>query len=397
MDVSILISSFNRRAVLLRTLGIVWAEISRPGSPAAEIIVVDNASRDGTAAAVAREFPGVKLIRRRTNGGACAKNDGLLRAGGRFIVFLDDDSYPAPGSLRRMLEHFRLDPQLGAAVFDVVLPDGSRECSAYPTVCIGCGTGFRAEALHQVGGLPRRYFMQAEEYDLSLRLLDAGWSIRRFADLRVEHLKTPGARRAERTTRLDVRNNLTLIATRFPRKWVVPFALDWMSRYRWLARDRGGKHLAAFWRGLIEGAIESLGPSRRQPISDAAFEQFAMIDRIARDMAAMARAAAERSQPWRRILLVDVGKNILPYWLAAEACGLKVVAIADPRMATPWRRYRGVPVLSDAAAGRLSFDAVIVSNSSPIHAAQRAQEWRVRTGRPVVELGGVQRRAVQVA
>ena len=48
-----------------------------------------------------------------------------------------------------MVEHFEAMPSLGAAVFTVTLPDGSRECSAYPDVFIGCGVGFRRAALRK--------------------------------------------------------------------------------------------------------------------------------------------------------------------------------------------------------------------------------------------------------
>src|SRR5207248_3299787 len=152
---------------------------------------------------------------------------------------LDDDSFPLPGETARMIDHFENDRRLGAAVFTITLPDGSRECSAYPDVFIGCGTGFRRRALEQVGGLPDDFFMQAEEYDLSLRLLDGGWSVRTFDDLHVTHLKTSQARVSERTIRLDVRNNLTLIGRHFPDQWVRPFALDWMRRYAAIAKAKG--------------------------------------------------------------------------------------------------------------------------------------------------------------
>ena len=99
-----------------------------------------------------------------------------------------------PGAIERMIAYFESDPRLGAATFTVTLPDGARECSAYPDVFIGCGTGVRRTAIDQTGGLPDDFFMQAEEYDLSLRLLDAGWRIRGFDALRVLHLKTPTAR-----------------------------------------------------------------------------------------------------------------------------------------------------------------------------------------------------------
>src|SRR5687768_8233700 len=233
IDVTFLIAAHNRREVLLNTL----RQLRRCGLPpeSYETILVDNASTDGTADAVAVAFPEVVLIREKVNRGACAKNAGLPLARGRFVVFLDDDSYPLPGSVARMIRHFESDPSLGAAVFDVQLPDGSRECSAYPNVFIGCGTGFRRRALAQVGELPEDFFMQAEEYDLSLRLLAAGYDVRTFDDLHVTHLKSPTARASERVTRFDVRNNLVLITRYFPRQWVIPFAKDWLRRYRLIA------------------------------------------------------------------------------------------------------------------------------------------------------------------
>src|SRR5215213_2556152 len=97
--VTFLIAAYNRRDVLLGTLG----QLRRCGLPAEsfETIVVDNASTDGTADAVAEAFPEVVLIRQTVNRGACAKNAGLQYARGKYIVFLDDDSYPLPGSVAR--------------------------------------------------------------------------------------------------------------------------------------------------------------------------------------------------------------------------------------------------------------------------------------------------------
>ncbi len=137
-----------------------------------------------------------------------------------------------------MVRHFRDNPTLAAAVFDVTLPDGSKEASAFPDVFIGAGTGLRRSALEKIAGsekkessiatLPSHFFMQAEEYDLSFRLLDAGYSIQRFWDLALTHLKTPNARIGERTTRLDVRNNLYLLAKYIPAPLCHQLAADWL-------------------------------------------------------------------------------------------------------------------------------------------------------------------------
>lgn len=344
-----------------------------------ETVVVDNASTDGSADAVEAGFPEVILIRERINRGACAKNAGLAAARGTYVVFLDDDSSPLPGSVARMIRHFEADPSLGAAVFDIQLPDGSRECSAYPNVFIGCGTGFRRRALEQVGGLPTDFFMQAEEYDLSLRLLATGWDVRRFEDLHVEHLKSSTARKSTRTTRLDVRNNLILIARYFPDRWMMPFAMDWTRRYAMLAATRG--HRLAHWRGAAEGVVRAARGVDRRPLSEDAFEQFTRINEIALRLRQM-----KDERGLKTIVLADLGKNVLAYHMAARRCGLQVRAVGDDTLGGRGWTYRGVPILTNDDARRIPFDAVVISNMSPVHAALRRDWWRRAQRGPVIDL-----------
>jgi len=404
--VSFVISTRNRCDVLLSTL----AHVQRCGLPADEfdIHVVDNASTDGTAARVREQFPTVHLIASNRNGGSVAKNLALPNALGRYIVFLDDDSFPAPGAIARMIRHFEDDPQLGAATFTVELPDGSQECSAYPDVFIGCGVGLRRRALRLVGGLPDDFFMQAEEYDLSLRLLDGGWKVRRFEDLLVHHLKTPRARISSRTMRLDVRNNLYLILRHFPRRWVLPYGWDWMRRYAWIAASKG--HTGPFVHGLIEGFLRSAVRPKRRAVSEEAFEQFAKLDatkrllslslgeRLGEGMERPATAESTDTQSphltspqgegpeGKRVLLIDCGKNIHAYWRACLDLGITVVAIADPKLAAPGRRYRSVLIVDDAAARQLKYDAAIIANLSPVHAQVRRDSWRLAQRKPVIDL-----------
>ena len=365
--VSFLISTHNRRDILLDTLHkIEQCGLDRQQF---ETLVVDNASTDGTAQAIDRNFPFIQIIRQSRNRGPVAKNAALKYARGRYVVFLDDDSYPLPGSVERMVEHFEADPWLGAAVFNIHLPDGSRECSAYPNVFIGCGTGFRRRALEYAGGLPNGFFMAAEEYDLSLRLLRKGFDVRAFDDLHVMHLKTPASRTPGRIVRLDVRNNLVVIARHFPRQWVLPFARDWMKRYKLIARSRG--HRLAYYSGLAGGVVRSLRPGKRKPVDDETFEIFAKVDEIRNRL-----EDAARRHRLKDVLFIDLGKNITPYWLAAQACGLRVVAIADNKLSAVASTWRGVPLVNDKAALRLPFDAAVISNLSPVHAADRRQHWR---------------------
>lgn len=375
--VSFVVSTFNRRDVLLQTID----RIHRCGlkSEEYEILIVDNASTDGTSDALRQRHPLIHLLHQEYNAGPVSKNVAIRAAAGRYVVFLDDDSFPLPGAVARMMRHFDANPRLGAAVFIITLPDGSRECSAYPDVFIGCGTGFRRTALEQVGGLPDDFFMQAEEYDLSLRLLAAGYDIKTFDDLHVTHLKSPTARASERTTRLDVRNNLVLITRYFPRQWVLPFANDWLRRYRLIAASKG--HEIAYYRGLLGGLLRTMRPSNRRPVDDATFEKLVRLEDTALRM-----ARAVYAHRLKRICFVDFGKNMLPYYLAAQRCGVQVVAIADERLGGDKRTYRKIPLLKDAAARVLPYDAAIVSNLSPVHAAQRRDAWRKPGTRLVIDL-----------
>ncbi len=377
--VTFLISTHNRRDVLLATL----RRLAEAGYAASchETIVVDNHSSDRTAEAVAREFPEVRLIAIDHNRGPVSKNLGLAAAGGEFVIFLDDDSFPHAGAIERMIEHFRTDDRLGVVNFNVTLPDGSRECSAYPDVFIGCGAGFRKAALDEVGGLPDDFFMAAEEYDLSLRLLDAGWRIVAPGDLDVTHLKNGTSRFPERITRLDVRNNIILAARHFPLRWGLVLGLDWTRRYSWIAASKG--HRRAFWLGLAQGIGKCFWRLRRRPIGTAAFEQFSRMHQIERQMRRIALRYGAR-----RVLLVDVGKSIYAFHRAAALAGLRVVAIADGALARPGRNYRGIRVVSDDDAMNMEFDLIVISNLSPVHAARRLGEWRQRMGDriPVVDL-----------
>jgi hypothetical protein len=154
-----------------------------------------------------------------------------------------------------------------------------------------------------------------------------------------------------------------------------------MRRYYWMAREKDWRHQLAFWRGLIEGVIKSLQPGQRREVSDGAFEKFAMIEQIHNRLARARREANIHS-----ILLIDVGKNLYAYWLAAQKLKLHIVAIADANLAGANRRYRGIPVVDDVAARRLQFDAAIVTNISPAHSLIRTSAWRGVEGRPVIDL-----------
>src|SRR5690242_13845141 len=92
--VTVVVATRDRRTELSRTLGHLARLPERP-----EVIVVDNASRDGTARLVRDEHPRVRLLRLSRNMGASARSAGVLAATTPHVAFSDDDSWWAPGSL----------------------------------------------------------------------------------------------------------------------------------------------------------------------------------------------------------------------------------------------------------------------------------------------------------
>ncbi len=357
---SFVLATHNRRAVVVDTLQrLASSDVDRADY---EIIVVDNASNDDTAEAIGGLCD--NLIRLDGNVGSCAKADGISAAHGKYIIFLDDDSYPHPGAVERMIAHFEADPQLGAAGFQVHLPDGGLEGGALPDVFLGCGVGTRSEALRGAGGLDRSFFMQAEEYDLAFRLVASGWKVRTFDDLHVDHLKTIHARRSSRTVYYDIRNNLRVAARYLPESHYGFYRNDWRQRYAWLAA-RAGHSRSHRWGSLAGRCYGTYERPRYRDVrlDDASLERFFGWEMVRRRMTELVDAGANR------IVFADLGKNVYAFHRAATLCGVNILAIGDDRFAERNRRYRGVPILDMADALALGADAIVVANSSPVHAA----------------------------
>src|SRR5262245_21546460 len=115
--ISFVIATHNRGQTLVDCLRRTFATIGLPADQV-ETFVIDNASSDGTPELLlAATFPNVTLLRLKKNRGPVAKNAGLVRARGEFVILLDDDAYPHPGAVPQMIRHFRDDKTLGAAVF----------------------------------------------------------------------------------------------------------------------------------------------------------------------------------------------------------------------------------------------------------------------------------------
>jgi GT2 family glycosyltransferase len=214
----------NRRRQLAGTL-------RRTAGP---VIVVDNASDDGTPEYVEEAFPGTTVIRLSHNAGAAARNLGVQAARTPFVAFADDDSYWLPGSLETAARTLREHPQVGLVTARVLVgpqarldPVSAAMASAplgVPDGCPGpavlgflsCAAVVRRRAYLDVGGFNPALHVYGEEALLALDLAAAGWRLAYVPALGVRHLPAQGGRDVRARSRMEIRNRLLTALLRRP-------------------------------------------------------------------------------------------------------------------------------------------------------------------------------------
>ena len=131
-ELSIVIPSWNTRELLRACL----ASVRAADKPETEVIVVDNASADGSADLVAAEFPEVVLQRNdRNEGFARGCNQGIALSRGRYVLLLNADTEVHAGAIPLMVGWLEEHPEYGASAPRLVHPDGrtQRACQAFPS------------------------------------------------------------------------------------------------------------------------------------------------------------------------------------------------------------------------------------------------------------------------
>ncbi|MHB9032459.1 MAG: glycosyltransferase family 2 protein [Anaerolineae bacterium] len=220
MDLGIIVVSYNTCELTLGCLESVYRELSASAING-HVWVIDNASKDGSAAAIAERFPQAKIIASLENlGFARGVNLGaqdILSADNPpdYLLLLNPDTVIQPGALAYLLAFMRAHPQTAVAGAQLLYADGSFQHSAFhfPTLAmaffdfwtinhrlldsplngryprrkyntgqpfqidhpLGAAMLVRVSAWQQVGPLDPAYFMYCEEIDWCLRAYKAGW------------------------------------------------------------------------------------------------------------------------------------------------------------------------------------------------------------------------------
>lgn len=220
--ISVVITSYNARGHLERCL----AKLAEQRGSWDEVIVVDNASDDGSPEAVEDAFPFCRLLRLGENVGfGAATNRGAEVASGEYLLLLNSDAWLADGALELLARRLDADAKLALAAPRLFYPDGRPQFVWVPsTGVVGeavqmlrnrfeprawnhgavpkvlrllLGPGWytaacllvRKSAFDAVGGFDERFFLYFEDVDLSLRLLRAGWKLAEEASAEAFHVK----------------------------------------------------------------------------------------------------------------------------------------------------------------------------------------------------------------
>lgn len=195
LGTTVVIVTHNRRDELLHNL-------ARHRSP---VIVVDNASTDGTAEAVTTEYPHVQLVRLGKNQGAHGRTVGARLARTPYIAFSDDDSWWDAGSLEHAERAFTQYPRLGLIAGSIIVeadgmsrPDPINDvlassplgrAGAGPALLgfVACASVVRREAFFAAGGFDNVIRFPGEEERLAFDLDHGGWQIAYLPELVARH------------------------------------------------------------------------------------------------------------------------------------------------------------------------------------------------------------------
>jgi GT2 family glycosyltransferase len=223
-DVTVIVASRNRRDELLETL-------PRHEAP---VVLVDNASTDGSADAVRDACPEVTVVTLERNRGAEARTVGVARAGTPFVAFADDDSWWAPGDLARAVEIMRAHPRLAVLNARILvgpeerLDPACREMADSPLGraadlpgpsllgFVACGALVRTEAFEAAGGFDPVIRFPGEEERLALDLVSASWGLAYVDAVTVHHYPSPRRQPPARRQAAIWRSRLLTALMRLP-------------------------------------------------------------------------------------------------------------------------------------------------------------------------------------
>jgi hypothetical protein len=233
VDLSVIVVSYNVEGLLRRCLESIYRDLA-PSALEFELLVVDNASTDGSGEMVRACFPQARLLQNQTNRGfAAAVNQALALGQGRFFLLLNPDTEVLDQAPTKLLAFLQANPQAGMVSGQLLNPDGSFQHGVFrfPTLWmsffdffplnhrllnsrlngryalgqqepfeidhpLGACMMVRREAVESVGPLDEGFYIYCEEIDWCMRLRKGGWRIYCQPQARIVHYGGQSTRQA---------------------------------------------------------------------------------------------------------------------------------------------------------------------------------------------------------
>ena len=247
MDISIIIVNWNTRHLLESCLESILKTVHEVSY---EIIVVDNASRDGSVAMLQDKYPQVRLIQNEENRGfGAANNQAMWVMTGRYALLANSDTMLTENAVRELYAFMETHQEAAMACGQLLNADGGKQNSVasfpdlitlltntslleylfpnrYPSKrynhdkpievdsCIGACLLVRKKAIDDVGMLDERYFFFFEETDWAYQIKEAGWKVFHVPTAFIYHLQGQSIGR-------DIQSRIEFYRSRyqFLRKW----------------------------------------------------------------------------------------------------------------------------------------------------------------------------------
>ncbi|RNC82588.1 MAG: glycosyltransferase [Phycisphaera sp.] len=258
-SLSIIILTRDRIDQLLHTLKMLREDETGKDC---EIVVVDNASTDGTPTRLQREFPDVNVVPTGSNLGVEGFNRGVAASSGDAVLILDDDAWPDEDALTGVIDTLARRPDIAGVMMHRQHPrTGDHEwpfsridtrTPRWPDM--GSGNVIRRSVWDEVGGYEQGYFLYRNDTDLALKLLAAGHEVVFTPEFKVWHdspiAKTKTAKWLFRSTR-----NWVWLSKRHGKRGsgLAAILMGWLWAHK-LAGLAPTKHFAAL-RGMLAGVF----------------------------------------------------------------------------------------------------------------------------------------------
>lgn len=336
-ELSVVFPTYQRPADVTETLALLKKNLS----VSYEVFILDNSPSEHSFELAKNE----NYIFTGSNMGTEARNIGIEKASGEFVLMLDDDSCPLPGCTEKALELLKNSPPETAGITSrVERPDGGRENPPLlPTAFHGCGVLFRTEALRKTGKLyPSDFCFYGEEYWSTLLIYSTGFRLRYCDDFRVCHRMSGKGRDVAKILYYITRNNRLTWRPFLPEEYIEAAEFDTMRRYELISRKEN-VHDA-----YLEAVAADVPEAQGRKMSIAQFEEFSLI-RNFRELCESVKFAGTE-----RLFLCGCGKFPTLWAKILYSYGVKEIVISDLNPGLAGKSYGDFEIQMPESLGNLA-------------------------------------------